>query len=105
MCGLHVRCIVEAADECVDSNIHRALDISISSQRKIRQPTLLACSHTKLHRRAGSSHRQIEGVFKLDLLGLCECESASDVGKRLLGEHDCSRTHCSDGANKLDVFD
>ena len=44
-------------------------------------------------------------MFKLDLLGLCECESARDVSKRLLGEHDCSGTHGPDGADKLDVFD
>lgn len=105
MCSFHIRGVVEAADERVDSNINCALDVSVSPQGEVRQPTLFARSHAQLHCRARSCHRQIEGVLKLDLLCLRESEGAGNVGERLLGKDDCSGTHRPDRANKQDVFD
>src|SRR6476620_8287473 len=50
MGGFHIRRVVEATNEGVDSNIDGALDVAIASQREVRQPTLFARGHAKLHR-------------------------------------------------------
>src|SRR6185369_9614948 len=66
---------------------------------------MLASGHAKLHRCAGSCHRQIESMLKLDLLRLRQSERTANVGERFLRKHDGAWTHRPDGADELNVFD
>jgi len=102
--GFHVRSIVKAANEGIGRNVYGAFDVAIAPQREIRQPTITR-GHAKLHRCTRGRHRQIEGVFELDLLRLREPKPSGDVGKRLLCKHDRAGTHCPNGAGELNIFD
>src|SRR5574341_1023008 len=104
MRSFHVGSVVEAADERIGRNVHRAFDVAVAPQREIR-PQTISGRPAKLHRDAGGSHRQIEGVFEFDLLGLRQTELAGNVGNRLLWKHDRAGTHRSDAAGELNVFD
>src|SRR5436305_12620083 len=63
MGGLHVRRVVEAADEGVGCDFNSALYVAIASQGKVREPARSG-SHAKLHRQASRRHRQIESVLE-----------------------------------------
>ncbi len=102
--GFHVRSIVKAADESIGCNVYRAFDVAVAPQRKIRQPAITR-GHAKLHRDAGGRHRQIEGVFELDLLCLRQTELSGNVGDGLLWKHDRPGPHGANASGKLDVFD
>src|SRR5436309_4226979 len=104
MRGFHVRRVIETTDERICRDIYRALDITVTSQRKIRKPAF-AGSHPKLHRATRRCHRQIEGMFEFDLLSLRESKFTSDVGKGLLRKHDRAGSDGANAARKLNVFD
>src|SRR2546425_8930477 len=38
MGSLHVRSVVEAADECIDGNINSAFNVAVAPQREVGQP-------------------------------------------------------------------
>src|SRR4051794_5979802 len=72
--GLHVRSVIEAADESIHGNVHSAFDVAVATQRKIRQPTVVARCHAKLHCRARRCHWQIECVLEFYFLCLRQTE-------------------------------
>jgi hypothetical protein len=100
-----IRSVVKTTDECVNSNVDGAFDIAVATQGKIGEPAVFSGGHAKLHRRARSCHRQIKRVLKLDLLRLCQTESAGDVGKWFLSKDDRRGTHRANLADELNVFD
>src|SRR5882724_1599093 len=102
---LHIRGVVKAADESIGGNVHGTLDIAISPQRKVRQPSMLPCGHTKLHGRTGGSRWQIKRMFELDFLSLGQAEGAGDVGKGLLRKDDRTWSHRANAALELHVLD
>src|SRR5205085_12382297 len=85
--GLHVRGVVEAADEGVGGDVHRALDVAVAAQREVGEPAV-ARGHAYLHGDGGGRHREVEGVLELYLLRLGQPERARDVGEGLAGERD-----------------
>src|SRR6185312_14367429 len=100
----HVRGVVETANKRVDRNVHRAFDVSVASQREIRQPAI-SRGHAELHRRARSGHRQIKSMLKLNLLSLGETKSSGDIRERFVREDYRARTNGADGSYKVQILD
>ena len=46
--GLHIRGVVEAADECIGGNVNGALDVAVASKREVGEPAV-ARGHAHLH--------------------------------------------------------
>src|SRR5437764_4767222 len=102
--SLHIRCVIEAADESISGNVDSAFDVAVATERKIGKPPVTG-RHAKLHRHARSCHRQIESVLKFNLLSLRQTKLAGNIGNRLLRKHNCSRSHYANAADKLNILD